>query len=127
MNILNWFSAGSDTATKVLDAGIAGIDALILTEEERLTMQAKLGDHWLETQKALQDESTIRSVTRRVLSWVVMGSYTLLVLAAAVAYGFDADYGKFLLDLADGKFGFLVVMVGGFYFGPHMLGRFLKK
>lgn len=122
-----WFTAGSDSASKVLDAGIAGIDALVLTDEEKMELNKKLGDQWVELQKTLGPETTIRAVTRRILSVAIMGSYLLLTLFAAGVYSVNEPYALVLLDIADGKFGVMALGVAAFYFGPYMIGQFLSK
>jgi len=116
------FTGGPEAATTALKAGIAGIDMLVLTQEEHIKYQKELADTWNQTQKAIQEETSIRSVTRRILAFMTMGSFVALVLSAAVVYKFDAAYSKFLLELAEGQFGWLVMGVATFYFGP-MLGR----
>lgn len=122
-----WFTAGSDSASKVLDAGIAGIDALVLTDEEKMELNKKLGDQWVELQKTLGPETTIRAVTRRILSVLIMGSYIVLCMGAAAVYKFDAAYTTVLLSIADGKFGVMALGVAAFYFGPYMIGQFMGK
>jgi hypothetical protein len=121
--MFGWFNAGPDAAGKVLDAGIKGLDAMVFTDEERAELNRKLGENWVELQKVLGSESTTRSVTRRVIAFAVIFPFVGLILAAVVAYKFDPAFSQFIIDVADGKFGWLVVGVGGFYFGPHMLGR----
>lgn len=127
MNLLKWFSSGPEAAGKVLDAGIRGLDALVFTDEERAEMNKKLGDQWIELQKILGQETTTQSVTRRVLALLVVIPFVLLVLAAAVIYPFSTEYAKFLLDLAQSQFGWLTMGVAGFYFGPFMIQRMMKK
>lgn len=122
MGILDWFKAGPKAAEKVLDAGIAGIDKLVLTDEEKLDFQKKLGDQWLEVLKVLGPETSVRGMTRRILTFLTVLPYTLLIVAAAVVHFWDAVYAQFLLDLADGKFGIIVLTIVAFYFGP-LLGR----
>lgn len=116
------FTSGPEAATTALKAGIAGIDMLVLTDEERVKYQKDLADTWNQTQKAIQEETSIRSVTRRILAFMVMGAFVALVLGAALSYKFDEKYAAFLLSLAEGQFGWLVMGVATFYFGP-MLGR----
>lgn len=127
MNLLKWFASGPAAAEKVLDAGIRGLDALVFTEEEKAAMQKTLGDQWLEVQKVMLGETSIQAVTRRVLAVMVMASFTGLVLGAAAAYLFNQDYAKFLLELAESQFGWMALGVMGFYFGPYMIQRMLKK
>lgn len=126
-SIFRWFSAGSESASKVLDAGIRGIDALVLTDEEKLNMHKALGEQWIELQKTLGPETTIRAVTRRILSVAIMGGYLLFILAAAVAYPFSPEYTNLLLSIVDGYFGLMAIGVAGFYFGPYMVGQFMNK
>lgn len=127
MSFLKWFTSGTEAAGKVLDAGIRGLDAIVFTEEERAELNKKLGDQWLELQKVLGEETTVRSVTRRVLALLVMVPFVLLILACAVVYPFSTEYAKFLLDLAQSQFGWLALGVVGFYFGPHMIQRMIGK
>lgn len=128
MSILSWFTSGSKAAEKTLDASIRGLDALVFTKEERAELNKKLGDNWLELQKVLANENTVRSITRRVLAFGVFGTEISFVLGSAITYGVgNMDYAKFLLDLANGTFGTLTLVVAGFYFGPHMIGRAIGK
>lgn len=126
MNILSWFTAGSDAAGKVIDAGIKGIDVIAYTDEEKAEARSKLLAHWIDLQKSLGEETTIRSITRRVIAFASVGAYIILILVAAITYPWWQEYSKFLLDLAEGKFGWIVLTVVGFYFGPPMIQRALK-
>jgi len=123
MNIFKWFVSGSEAASKVLDGAIKGIDALVYTEEEKAAARQKMMDNWIELQKALGEETTVRSVTRRILAVLIVLPFVCLILAAAVIYAFDLEYAKFLLALAESQFGWLVLGVMGFYFGPYMMNR----
>ena len=119
------FSSGPDAAGRVLDAGIRGLDALVFTDEEKNAAKQKLSDTWLETQKVLQAETSIRSVTRRIIAFTIIFAFTALILTSAIVYKLDKDYSAFLLSLAESQFGWLVVTVATFYFGP-MVGRIFE-
>ena len=123
MNIFKWFSSGSKAAEQVLDGAMKGLDAIVYTDEEKSAARQKLMDNWLELQKALGEETTVRSVTRRILAVLIVVPFVVLILAAAVVYKFDLEYAKFLLTLAESQFGWLVLGVAGFYFGPYMMQR----
>lgn len=118
------FGAGPSAAEKVLDAGIRGIDSLVYTDQEKAEARQKLLDTWIETQKVLQNETPIRSVTRRIIAFAVIFPFVFLVLLAACVYPWLPLYSKFLLELAQSQFGWLVVGVATFYFGP-MMSRIL--
>lgn len=126
MKFLDLFRAGPDAATKVLDTGIAGIDKIVYTEEEKADARQKLLDTWIELQKTLGGETSVRGVTRRILTFLTVLPYTLLILVAAVMYYYNVEYANFLVNLADGKFGLIVATIVVFYFGP-MVGRILGK
>lgn len=123
MNIFKWFSTGSEAASKVLDGAIKGLDAIVYTDEEKAVARQKLADQWLELQKALGEETTVRSTTRRILAILIVVPFVGLILGAALAYKFDMEYAKFLLALADSQFSWLALGVAGFYFGPYMMNR----
>lgn len=125
MGFFDWFSSGSKAAEKVLDASIRGLDALVFTDEERAELNKQLGAQWLELQKVIGNESSIRSVTRRVIACAIIFPFIALVIAAAIAYPYSASYAAFLVSLAESKFGWLVLGVGGFYFGPYLISRAL--
>ena len=127
MNLLKWFASGPEAATKVLDAGIKGLDALVFTDEEKAELQKRMGDQWIEIQKVMLGETSIQAVTRRVLAVLVVGSFTFLVIGAAFAYPFAQTYAAFLLDLAQSQFGWMAMGVMAFYFGPYMIQRILPK
>lgn len=126
MNIFKWFNAGSDAAAKVLDGAVRGLDALVYTDEEKAEMRKKLGDQWVEVNKILTEETTVRSVTRRIMAVSIVFPFVGLITAAAIAWPFNQEYSKFLLGLADGNFGFMALGVAAFYFGPYMMG-YMKK
>lgn len=127
MNILQWFNAGPEAASKVLDAGIKGIDSIFYMEEEKAAARQKLLDSWIDLQKTLGEETSTRGITRRFLAFFAFIPYVLLLLIGAALYPWYEEYAKFLLDVADGKFGWIVLTVVGFYFGPPMIGRMLSK
>lgn len=123
MSFWDWFKTGPKAAEKILDGTIKGIDALVLTNEEKEQYAQKAATAWLEAQKVLHDESSVRSVTRRFIALLVMVPYVLLILAAVSFVPWYPEYSQTLMAVADGKFGLLALAVVTFYFGPYMIGR----
>lgn len=123
MRLWDWFTSGPRAAEKVLDGAISGIDKIVFTEEEKADMRAKLGDQWVELQKVLSEESTTRSVTRRILAVLIIVPFVLTCVGSSIAYPFNADYANFLWDVAEGAYGTFALMIGAFYFGPYMIGQ----
>jgi hypothetical protein len=122
-SLFSWFASGPKAAERVLDGAISGIDKLIFTEEEKSEVRTKLADQWLELQKLLGEETTTRSVSRRIIALLFVVPFVLLNVSAAVIYAFNEAYARFMFEVADGQFGVLTLTVAGFYFGPYMLQR----
>lgn len=127
MRFFKWFTAGSEAASKVLDGAVKGIDALVYTEEEKAGARERLMQVWLDLQKALGEETTVRSITRRILAVLIIVPFVVLILMAAVAFPFSPEYAKFLSDLAAGNFGLMALGVAAFYFGPYMFSYLKGK
>jgi len=134
MSFWSWFSTGSkaadtaiETGAKVVEAGINALDAVFFTEEERAQFHKELADQWMQIQLATKDESSIRSVTRRVIAFLIIGPFVLVVLGAVFVWPFNPAYAGFLLQVVEGYFGGLALGVAAFYFGPHLIGRAFRK
>ena len=83
-------SSGVSNAMEVAKGVGNFIDEQNFTEEERSIANAKSLDTVLEGVKLTRDENSVRSVTRRVLAWTIMGSYLFaFTVAWTGAYFFD--------------------------------------
>ena len=129
MGFLDWFKTSSkavDMADKVVDGAIAGIDKLFFTDEEKADMSQKAFELWIELQRAIAGESSIRSITRRILAILIMGSFLLMLLAAAFIWIFNPLWSKFILEVA-GNLSNLVLAIGIFYFGYYAVGGVVRS
>lgn len=127
MNIFKWFSSGPAAAEKVLDAGIRGVDAIVYTEEEKADARMKLLDGWVELQKTLGEETSVRGVTRRILAFMYGGAYVVLSLGAVAAWKFDKEYADFMWDVANGTYGTITLTIVAFYFGPYFIQQLIGR
>lgn len=93
------------------------IDEQQYTPEERAIANAKVMDNVLEAVKATRSENSTRSVTRRVLAWMIMGSLVLAFwLGVFIEYALKGDV-KPLMNLVEAfMIGELATAVGAFYF-----------
>lgn len=114
-----------DVATDVVKSGIDGIGKCFFTEQERAEFTLEAAQMWIRVQESIAHESGIRSMTRRIIALLGMGTFLILLLGAAVAWPFHAAYSAFLLSLAK-ELGGLTFAITSFYFGIHLL-RSLKK
>lgn len=78
-----WFSklAGK---SNLLDKAAAGIDALVLTDEERIKYNHKKQELYLELEKEVNKQSTPRALTRRYLTLLVAIPYISLTTIACI-------------------------------------------
>ncbi len=110
----------------LVSGGVRALDALVFTEEERANMGQKTFETWLEVQKAIAGESTVRSMTRRVLACMIMGTFLgFMIFGGGLFYWFPA-WSAYLLSLAK-QLSTLALTVAIFYFGTYGVGQYLKK
>ena len=128
MKLFDWLLAGPKAAEKVLDATVSGLDKLVLTEEERHDMTLKAGEHWIELQKLLGEETTVRGMTRRILAVMCTGVYILLSVGSVVVWKFDKAWADFMWEVANaGQYGYITLTIIAFYFGPYFLKGLFSK
>jgi len=130
--MFSWLFGGSKSATKVVDTGAdllttaaSGVDMLFFTDEERSQASQKAFNSWVEAQAAFRDESSIRSLTRRILAVMFCVFYLLLIFGSVVLYRVDEAWGKLCFEMAE----ILTPIVGAvifFYFGPNQIARAVK-
>jgi hypothetical protein len=126
MNPFKWFIAGPEAATKALEAGIRGLDALVFTDEERLEYQRKMADAWIKLQEILGEETTVRGVTRRILAVMFTGAYLILSFLAVGMYAVNTAYADFIWEVCNGQLGWITLTVAAFYFGPYFLTQLVS-
>ena len=129
MSFFSWFKTvpkALDITEDIVTGGIAGIDKIFFTDEEKSDARRKTFELWLKLQEIIKGECTARSITRRFLACMIMGEFLLFLLMAALCWPLMPEWSKFLLELGK-SLGNLVLAVSIFYFGPYALGTYLKK
>jgi len=121
----SFLTGGGKDVSKVIDGAMKAGDALFFTEEEKSVASQKKLDWMLEYMKATAPQN----VARRVIAFVIVFLWALLVLVAVVAGGFARGPGTFsqfvfdtLKDIVLQPFSIVV----GFYFLAHIV-RSAKK
>ena len=134
MNLWGWITGGARSAEKGLDAIINTGDALFFTNEEKSEFDLKRQEAWLELQKTLSNESSYRSVNRRVVAWAVMfmsAFLTLITIILAIleklVFG-PSGVTQVVIDIVIGyKWPWAFTGVIVFYFGPHLVSAMTGK
>lgn len=132
MGWLTGLFGGGDTANKAIDSattvlsGIGGwIDNKDFTPQEKSIALAKAADNHLELVKAINNENSVRSITRRIMAWGIVG---FNILWASVAMIFiiigKAEIVKDMVKVVEAfNLGIAFVAVITLYFGV----QFMRK
>jgi len=128
-NPLTWFDKTEkviNIADKFLDGAMSGIDKLVFTDQEKVEFSQAAGKAYLEHQKVILKENTAKSITRRILAVMVMGTFLLLLVFSVGIYTIDPEWSKFSLQVASTlSTGFTAIIV--FYFGYYAIGNLMDK
>lgn len=116
-----------ETGCEVAKKGVGMLDEAFYTDQEKATDIITTSQLALDRVKVALSESTVRSVTRRFLSFAIIGQAMFLTNVAAVLYllGKVTD-AKFILDLLK----FWAVPLSAvviFYFGYYGVQQIVKK
>ena len=127
-----WYSFLT-TTPKVADAAIdtlkdirSGIDKVFFTQEEKADAMKIAFDQYLELMKTTNQENSAKSITRRILAILIMGSYLLQAFMAIGLYKIDIEWCMFILKVMKAE-ATMVTSVTIFYFGYYGIKQILKK
>jgi hypothetical protein len=107
-------------SSKTVQKGLEALDNMNLAPEERV-------QYALEFWKRMQDENSIRSVTRRLLAWGIVGTFLVLVLMCAVVWRWDKEWAEHLLKLIKGPMSTPTSAVVICYFGYYGIKKVIEK
>ena len=111
MRLLKRLFAGPDTAAKLVQAGIDGIDAAVWTKEEKAGWVVK----YMEATQA-------QNLARRLIACMVFAVFLFLLIVATVAWPLIPEYSEFIIDkIISFHLSALVGGIGIFYFGTHLI------
>lgn len=116
---------GNGSGEKILDAGIAGIDKLFYTAEEKAEHQAALFKDWQALQIELAKKNTGTAINRRLISWFVV-AIILFNFQLAVFLGISGNIEgvNIIIKLCEQFWiGQAFIAVIGFYYGPHLFNQ----
>lgn len=116
---------------QIVDTVFSGVDKAILSKEELVDYAKQAAEMNLEFVKLTQQESTPRSISRRVIAILVIGEFILAFNVGLVGIISGWYDGKEILTLSSDAFGWAVGAVIIFYFGNHLantvVSRFANK
>jgi hypothetical protein len=101
---------------KVIEKGAELVDDAFHTEEEKTAARQKWFDSFLGLQTIIANESTPTAISRRILAFMIMGAFLLLIFMGVVVWKFDAAWAKVIFEDGVGRLEFLAGAVGATYF-----------
>lgn len=117
-----------DTVADTVKSGMGMLDNAFYTDQEKAVDAGKIMETWLKIQGATASENSIRSITRRILAWLIMGVFLFLVVSACVIWRFSPEWAMYIKSIiVDVQIGYLAMIVGFFYFGAYSVGQYMKK
>lgn len=124
MGWFGWITGGTETANKVVDGVVDGVDAMFFTNEEKSVANQKILDWKLKYAQA----SSGQNIARRVIAIGVFGLWALLIAIAVVAKALDAkEFCTFIFEMMEANVNTPFSIVLGFYFLAHVARGFSKN
>ena len=112
---------------KIVDSVFSGVDKAILTKEEMIDYTNKAVEQNIEFVKLTMQESTPRSISRRIIAILVIGSFVVSFFSGLFGLITGWYEGKVILELTNDTFDWAVISIIVFYFGNHMINNLLPK
>jgi len=132
MGFWTWFT-GAQTAEKALDTFdnltnkvAGGLDQLFFTDQEKAEVSVETMRMHLALIQATQTESSIRSVTRRMVAWGIIGTFMFQITFSAIIWRWNQEWAKWVFSLIQAYYE-LVLLVCFFYFGYFAVSSVVKK
>ena len=123
--VSNLFGNSKDGSSNVMKvaSGIGGfIDGQQFTEQEKAEYNAKMIGHYSDFMKTTVEENTTRSITRRTIAIYVIKVELFLLLASVFMFKFDPVLSEYMYKVATGEpMNYLVLGIGAFFFGSHLV------
>ena len=114
-----------ETGADLIKMGASGIDKLFYTDEEKAEAGRKVMDQVLEMNRIANEESSIRSITRRAIAWVIIGIFCIFSISALVVtlMGKTAITASILQLMGTLSLPMITLAVVVFYFGNHIINK----
>ena len=125
---MGWFSfltGKSETAEKVVDGTINGLDAMFFTDEEKSQANQKILDWKLAYATATQGQS----LSRRMIAFAVTAAWlatVFLLIGMGLAFGEESAAVEWLFRVLTEVINQPFMIIIGFYFLAHVVGNARK-
>jgi hypothetical protein len=128
MGILDFIKNNDVNVNKVINDLSKGVDKLAFTKEEKATLNIKLADKLAGYTASTLNESTTRSKTRRVIAYLVIGSFLAMVFTYIVCVFIAPDKAELIKPvITSGVMVTAFIMVLAFFFGGYYAEKLNPK
>ena len=117
VNILKKIFGTAETTETIVKGAVAGLDALVFTEEERAHMDAQARDWFLKYLDATQPQN----LDRRLIAMVIVALWTLLVLVCIAAWPISKVFAAFVFSMLTEVVAIPFALIMTFYFAAHAI------
>ena len=125
---MSWIKGTIDKGLDLIKTGIDKSDDWKFTEEEQSRFTVKMSEIYIETLRVINEESSVRSLTRRFVALPVVYTYLGMLITAFVFRCFGAiETSKDLFTFANDGLGYGFLLVLTFYLGLEGVKRMVKK
>lgn len=122
-------------AEKTTDGIISGLDKIFYTKEEqaetltkRLEIADKIANTHIKLMEVTASETTVRSITRRIVAIFVMVMTFVCMVSIALIWKLDQEWALFMVELVEYfQIGIAFISVVFFFFGSYIASKFSKK
>ncbi len=119
-----------EKAVNLVDDSVRGVGGWIdeqqFTEQEKAENRQRLMDFRLKVLSKTADESSVRSISRRILAWTIVGVFLMLVVTAAIGTVLGALWVKGVVTLINAMSSSYLA-VTSFYFVSHIGNSWIEK
>jgi len=107
--------------------GVGGwVDDFNFTDEEMSEARQKMLAFRLSVLERTADESSIRSISRRVLAWSVTGVFLLIIVIAVIGFILKLSWAVNVLEVAKLIYSSFLAIIS-FYFVSNIIGSSIDK
>ena len=129
MGLFTWLSGSKkamDIAEKGADGLLAGLDHLNFSDEEKHDANIQAIRLVVERAKQAISESSVRSITRRLVALTFCVPFVAMSLFAVVIYHWYKDWALFSLSVAN-SWKYIMVAIVIWFFGSYGVGYIIDK
>jgi len=129
MGFFSWLS-GSDKAMNIAEKGadglLAGLDHLNFSDEEKHDANIQAISLVVERAKLAISETSVRSMTRRLVALTFCIPFVLMSLFAVAIYHWNKELADFALGVAN-SWKYIMIAIVIWFFGSYGVGYIIDK